>query len=103
MKDVKATGEASSPPKRTSSNSTGTAGTVIFCLSGTGTGMHYCSGPGKIKNERPTFWEIMFLLTMKRQDFVKKARCWKTAKYCLDTKPKLEPEPEIKTGTGAGT
>jgi hypothetical protein len=24
----------------------------------------------KIKNKRPTFWEIMLLLTLKRQDFV---------------------------------
>ncbi len=50
-------------------NGTGTAGTVTFCHSGTGTGMHYCSGSGtgfrsgsnikcnkkvKINNERPT-------------------------------------------------
>ncbi len=60
---------------------TGTAGTVTFFRSGTGTGMQYGSGTGfgsrsnikcikKIKNRRPTFWEIMMLLTLKRQDFV---------------------------------
>jgi hypothetical protein len=67
------------------------AGTVTFCLSGnaTGTAIHYGgtgSGSGngcgsgskikwsikieRIKNEMPTFWEIMLLLTLKRQDFV---------------------------------
>jgi hypothetical protein len=55
----------------------GTAGTVIFCLSETGTEMHYGSGSNikcnkkviKSKNGRPNFWEIMVLLTLKRQDF----------------------------------
>jgi hypothetical protein len=70
---------------------TGTAETITFCLSGAGTGMQYGSGSGsgsgsvsgfgsgsnikckkvtKYKNERPTFWEIMLLLTLKRQNFV---------------------------------
>jgi hypothetical protein len=64
---------------------TGTAETATFCLSGTLTGMLYgsVSGTGfgsgsnikcnkkvkKIKNERPTFWEIMLLLTLKRVRF----------------------------------
>jgi hypothetical protein len=43
-----------------------------------------------IKNERPTFWETMLLLTIKRQDFVQ--TFFKTAKYCLD----LKPEPELE-------
>jgi hypothetical protein len=67
--------------------------------------MHYDYGPGKINNERPTFWEIMLLLTLKRQYLVKKNICLKTAKYCLDPEPvrELEPGPEVRTGTGAAT
>jgi hypothetical protein len=41
-----------------------------------------------------TFYEIMLLLTLKRQDFVQIFCYWKTsAKCCLDP----EPEPEQKT------
>jgi hypothetical protein len=62
---------------------TGTAGTVTFCLSGTGTVMYSGSGTGigpgsnikcdtkvKIQKERPTFWESMLLLALKTQGFV---------------------------------
>ncbi len=49
-----------------------------FCLSGTGTGMHSGSDVGsgskikkrkrKVKHERPTLWETMLCITLKRQD-----------------------------------
>ncbi len=81
----------------------GIAGTVIFCHSGTG--IHYwiriqhkMGNSQKILNERPTFWKIMLLLTMLRQDLLQMFCCWKTAKYCLDREPESEPEqePELK-------
>jgi hypothetical protein len=36
---------------------------------GSGTGFGYGSHLKFYKNERPTFWEIMVPVTMKRQDF----------------------------------
>jgi hypothetical protein len=55
--------------------------------------MHYGSGTGfgsgfnikwnkesqKIKNERPAFWEIMLLLSLKKQDF---AQIFVVGKLC---------------------
>jgi hypothetical protein len=42
----------------------------------------------KTKNVRPAFWEIMLLLSLKKQDFV---QIFVVAKYCLDP----EPEPKL--------
>jgi hypothetical protein len=45
----------------------------------------------QIKNGKPTFWEIMLILTLKRQDFVQIFLFLENyAKYCLD------PDPEQK-------
>jgi hypothetical protein len=63
---------------------TGTAGTVNFCLGGTGNRTHYGYGTGfgsgsnikwnkkvkRIKNERTTFRETMLILPLKRQGFI---------------------------------
>jgi hypothetical protein len=61
---------------------------MLYCLflNQTGNGMHYGSGSNikwnkkvkKILSKRPTFWEIMLLLTLKRQDFVQILFCCKT-------------------------
>jgi hypothetical protein len=51
----------------------------------------------KVKNDRPTFWETMLLLTLKRNHFVKKMLLLKSsANYCLDPEPKPEPEKELE-------
>jgi hypothetical protein len=62
-------------------------GTATFCLSGTGTVMHSGSGSGtgfiprsniqksKIKYCRPTFWDTMLFLALKRQNFVVEKLC----------------------------
>jgi hypothetical protein len=53
----------------------------------------------KIKNEMPTFWEILLLLTLERGRFFTNFFLLKNrAKYCLDPKP----EPKFfGTGTAA--
>jgi hypothetical protein len=68
--------------------------------------MHYGSGTGfgsgseikfyetkseKILNERPTVWEIMQLLTFKRQDFVQIFSCGSGTG--IKTFPTSEPQP----------
>jgi hypothetical protein len=47
----------------------------------------------RIKNEMPTFWEIMLLLRLKKQDFVQ--LLLKCDKYCLDPGPEPKPEPKL--------
>jgi hypothetical protein len=74
------------------------AGTVTFCHSGTG--IHYwiriqhkMGNSQKIVNERPTFWEIILLLTMiEKARFVK--NFYVVGKPCLILSG---------SGTGAGT
>jgi hypothetical protein len=50
------------------------------------------SGTPLIKSMRPTFWEIMLLLTLKGHDFV---QIFVVGKLCLDPEPKPEPEPKL--------
>ncbi len=93
--------------------------TATFCLSGTGAG--FGSGSSKnwdknvkiIKNERPTFWEIMLLLALKNTRFVTNFVLLENyAKYCLDPEPESKLFPSrirnriqnfSKVGTGTAT
>ncbi len=52
-----------------------------------------------VSNKRPTFWETMLLLTLKRQDFVDFFFNEKLCKTILDPELEQEPEPEIDMKT----
>jgi hypothetical protein len=86
---------------------TGTAGTVTFCLSGTRTGFESgsnikCKSKKKIENERPTFREIMLILTLKRQDFVQIFCFWKIVLNTVWIRNQSGNQNFFKVGTGTG-
>ncbi len=83
---------------------TGTAGIVTFCLSGTGTRMHYSSGSGsnikchrkvKIKKEANCL-ENNAASDIEKARFDTDFFLRNCAKYCLDLEPEPKPKPEPK-------